>query len=85
MLIKPDAFENGKEIDFTQQYHDGKRNGRVSLRLKDNRYEVYVYWFNSNSDEVLFHSEKLVDCVNFSNKKFDLTDTTETKELVLVK
>lgn len=77
MKITPNDFENGKEIDFNQSYRDGKRLGRVSLRYKDNRYEVYVYWFNSNSVEVLFHSENLADCLNYSNKKFDLTDTVE--------
>jgi hypothetical protein len=77
MKITSDYLKNGKEVDFTAQYQEGNKRGRVSLRFKDNRYEVYAHWFNDKSEEVLHHSTKLIDCVEFTNARFGLTDTVE--------
>ena len=77
MRITPKYLENGKEVDFTAQYQERDRRGRVSLRQKDNRYEVYVRWFNDKTDEVLHHSTKLADCIEFTNARFGLNDTVE--------
>jgi len=65
----------GGEVDFTSQYQEREKRGRVSLRYKDNRFEVYVYWFNDKTEQVLHYSQTLADCIEFTNARFGLTDT----------
>ena len=48
MKIKVEDLENGGEIDFTANFTREGRigRGRVSLRKKGEKYQVYVKWFN---------------------------------------
>jgi hypothetical protein len=77
MKINKNNFMNDGEVDFTAHYKENNRFGRVSLRFKDNRYEVYVHWFNDKTEEVLHSSKTLIDCVDFTNARFGLNDTVE--------
>jgi len=72
--ISKSNFENEGEVDFTAHHKEGNKIGRVSLRRKNNRYEVYVYWFREKKEEILHHSEKLSDCIDFTNARFGLND-----------
>jgi len=77
MKINRSKVMGGGEVDFTSQYKDRDRHGRVSLRYKNNRFEVYVYWFNDKSESILHYSQNLADCIEFTNARFGLTDTVE--------
>lgn len=77
MEIKKEYLENGMEIDFTANFTREGRigRGRVSLRKKDNKYQVYVKWFNDyHGEEVIFESDNLKSCVDYTNSLFGYND-----------
>lgn len=78
MIIKPEHFDNGGEVDFTANYREGMRQGRASLRR--NRYgvyEVYVKWSFPKKEETVLHKGSLRECVDFANARFGLDDRVE--------
>ena len=72
MKIKKEYLENGKEVDYTAHYRRERgytfEEGRVSLRKKDGEYQLYVLWFQTREEEVLYHSKNLKDVVEWGNK-----------------
>lgn len=74
--IKPDDFRNGGEIDITAHYGEGRKKGRLSIRQRNNRYEVYVHWFIEKIDEVL-HKGTLQECVSWTNARVGLNDQVQ--------
>lgn len=77
MIIKHDNFKNGGEVDFTAHYGERHNRGRLSVRKKDgNEYEVYVHWFRTKTDEVLY-SGTLERCIEWTNARVGLNDRVE--------
>jgi len=77
MKIKVEDLENGGEIDFTANFTREGRigRGRVSLRKKGEKYQVYVKWFNDYHDEeVIFESGDLKKCIDYTNSLFGYDD-----------
>jgi len=78
MLIKPEQFDNGGEVDFTANYREGVKHGRASLRRRrDGVYEVYVHWAFPVKENEVIHRGSLRDCIDFANARFGLDDRVE--------
>ncbi len=61
-MLSFDEINRGREMDFTSHYHTATRkyiHGRLSLRKRNGKYEVYVYWFRLRKEEVLYSSDDL--------------------------
>ena len=72
MEIKREYLKDGREIDFTSHYHTATRkyiHGRLSLRRRNGKYEVYVYWFRLRKEEVLYSSDDFRAAVEFANEE----------------
>ena len=69
MKISSSMLGNDKEIDFTANYHRDNvwNRGRLSLRKRGERYQVYVHWYRDKRDEVLYSSEDLKKAVAYAN------------------
>jgi len=69
MKINSSMLENGGEIDITANYHRDEvwNRGRLSLRKRDGKYEVYVHWYRDKREEVLYSSEDLREAVDYEN------------------
>ena len=77
MRIKREHLDRGMEIDFTANFTRKDRigRGRVSLRKRDNKYQVYVYWFiDKHREDILFESEDLKECIEYTNSLFGYDD-----------
>lgn len=75
MIVKPEHFDNGGEVDFTANYKEGMRQGRASLRRRrDGIYEVYVKWSFPKKDETVLHKGSLHSCLEWANARFGLND-----------
>lgn len=75
MKITPDCFLYEGEVDITANYAlNVTPKGRLSIRKKDGSYEVYVHWYNTGEDEVLFTSNCLGEIVAFSNREGNADD-----------
>ena len=71
-MLSFDEINRGREMDFTSHYHTATRkyiHGRLSLRKRNGKYEVYVYWFRLRKEEVLYSSDDLRDAVAFANEE----------------
>lgn len=80
MKITEEYLRNGMEIDFTANFTREGRvgRGRVSLRKKGDKYQVYVKWFiDRHKEEILFESKDLRECVNYTNSLFGYCDVVE--------
>ncbi len=71
MRITKNMLENGGEIDFTANYHRGDpwNRGRLSLRKRGEKYELYVHWYRTQKDEVLYSSANLHEVVEYANQQ----------------
>lgn len=75
MIIKPEHFDNGGEVDFTAHYTDGAKRGRASLRRNDQgSYEVYVHWTLPVKKNEVLHRGSLQECLDWANARFGLND-----------
>jgi len=74
MKLKKEIVEKGGEVDFTSHYHTDTRkyiDGRLSIRKRNGKYEVYVYWFRLRKEEVLYSANNLEDAVAFVNSELE--------------
>ncbi len=74
MELKKELVEKGSVVDFTSHYHtDTKKyiHGRLSLRKRGGKYEVYVYWFRLKKEELLYSANNLEDAIEFVNSELE--------------
>ena len=70
MNIKKEYLEDGKEVDITANFHwEGEtwERGRLSLRKRNGKYEVYVHWHRSGKEDILHTTEDLREAVAYEN------------------
>jgi len=80
MKITKEDLEGDKEIDFTANFTREGRvgRGRVSLRKREGKYQVYVKWFiDMHKEEILFESKDLKECISYTNSLFGYCDVVE--------
>lgn len=77
MIIKPEHFENNGEVDITAHYREGKKIGRVSIRRRNGKYELYVHWYFPKGEEDILYSGALKECVDVSNARFGMDDVVD--------
>jgi len=88
MIIRKEHFDNGGEVDFTAHFKMQGREGqgRVSLRRIAGLYQVYIRWYHSQpalgyrKEEILFQSENLQECIDFTNNLFGYEDEVRDEE-----
>jgi len=48
--------------------------GRVSLRKRNGKFQLYVRWFAEQDEEIIKETESLEEMIKFTNKLFGLND-----------
>jgi len=81
MVIKPEHFERGGEVDFGIWERGTPRAHRLSMRRRAGRYEVYKHIFRTGRDEVVYTTRSLRDAVHYTNRITGYADIVEEDEV----
>jgi len=76
MIIKPEHFENGGEVDFGVWHREPftDRQYRLSVRqIGDEVYEAYGFFFDSRREKTIFIGT-LRDVVSYINGEYGYDD-----------
>ena len=64
-------IKKGGEVDYTANYRREDRpweTGRISLRWRNGRFELYLIWLRTKDEEILHVSKNIEDVVEWGNE-----------------